>query len=110
MITVGCAHLPLPAAARFEPFLSHQSLHSLMIANLPLPSQLLGDPRTAIPLALGLKELLDLLGHHSIGQLARALLPSAPGIVAAAADVQRRTQFPDRIRLGLLFNHPVALL
>src|SRR5678816_3860497 len=95
MITLGCAHLPLPAAARFEPFLPHQSLHPLMIANSPLPPPLLGDPRTAIALALGLKELLYLLGYHLIGQLARALLPSAPGIVAAAADVQRRTQLPD---------------
>src|SRR5687767_8139870 len=108
MVALGRAHFPSFAAACFEPFLPHQSLHPLVIAPPSRPPQFLGNPRTAIAAALGMEHLLDLLNHIALGLLTCALLAVLPGIVAAAADLQKLAEVPHRMLVGKLFHHLIA--
>src|SRR6266478_1764406 len=110
VVAVGRPHLPLLSRAALEPLLTHQPLHSLVIALLAGPTQFVGNSRTAISATLGLIDRLDLFDQLDVGHFPSRLLTLQPAIVAASGHLHRLAQRPNRIVFGELFNHAVSLL
>src|SRR5260221_5964069 len=110
MLAVGRFDLSLPARAAFEPLLAHQSLHSLMIAFVACPTQLMGNPRTAIVSLLIFIDTGYLLNQLSVGCIPRCRSALAPAIVPATRHFQDLAQPLNRIFFGKLFHHLISLL
>jgi hypothetical protein len=108
MVAVGGAHFARASAAAFEAVLPHQSLHPLMVANLPLGAQGLGDARAAVRAPVLLESLPNLRQKQLIALGPRARPAFAPRVIAAAGHAQKRAQISHRFFPGKLANHLAA--
>ena len=88
---------------------AHQLLDRLAIASVALGQQLAMDPRSAVVgMVRTLVNLADPLGQLGPPLCRAALGPTAPGIVAAAADFQHAALHSDRPDGPVLVNEAIS--